>query len=144
MAKFNSGLFHGTSGSPQLRLDLEHLGSTQHPDTGATSSMGNRLPTGESQLRHLFRNAPGHLPYSEENVRRIERLIGDERNYVGTDAQHGNRWYSKTLPDGSQLWAKVHNGIVSNCGLNETPRSWSPQTGFDSITPFINPKRGGK
>ena len=140
---FDSDHFHGTSGSPQRPLDLDG-----HPGLGdlapahkPSAPSPNSLPTGRSQLMHLFRDAPGHLPYSEENVARIEQLISDDSCLVGTDTLNGNQWYSRIEPDGSQLWAKVYNGTVSNCGLNENPRTWDPETGFDANPKPRNPKR---
>lgn len=126
-AKFDSELFHGTQGSPQTTMDqLESQGRSSNP----------ALPSKRSQLMHVFRNAPGHLPYTDESVARIEELISDERNIVGTDGQVGRTWYARIESDGTQLWASVLNGTVQDCGLNEDPRTWDSFTGFNR-----NPKK---
>lgn len=140
---FDSDHFHGTNGSPQRRLDFGNRpgGGGLPPDPRSASPQTIQLPTGRPQLMHLFREAPGHLPFSEDNVARIKSLIADSSCMVGTDTLNGNQWYSRVEPDGTQLWAKVHSGVVSNCGINENPRLWDPETGFDANPKLRNPKK---
>ena len=118
MTKFDSGLFHGTNGSPQTQAYF---------DDGES----NTLPSGRSQLNHMFGNREGHLPDTAESRALIINLVNDQDCYIGTD-RRGNEWYARTNPDGSQTWASVRNGIVQNCGENSTPHVWDPRTGLSA------------
>ncbi len=86
------------------------------------------MPTDKGRLNHIFSNEQGHVPYTAQNQKLLTG-ISNPKNYVGTD-QYGNYWYSKTLPDGSQAWSEVRNGIIWDAGINSIPRQWNPQTGF--------------
>ena len=124
-AKFDSGLFHGTQGSPQTTTDqLEPQGRVSNP----------ALPSKRSQLMHVFRDAPGHLPYTDESVARIEGPISDERNIVGTDTQVGRMWYARIESDGTQLWASVLNGTVQDCATTSPSRDRTTSVSFPAGT----------
>lgn len=129
MAKFDSGLFHGTSGSPQTQMDV----GGEAPSSSGTA---NTLPANSSQLSHMFGDREGHLPDTAENRALIEGLANDPGCYIGTD-QRGNEWYARNNPDGSQIWASVRNGVVQNCGENSVPHIWDPRTGL-SANPLKN------
>lgn len=90
--------------------------------TGHATQSGGRpsFPTKDSQIRHMFRNEPGHIIDTPQNRNTIATIASDEHNFIGTD-KHGNRWYSKTI-SGKQYWVKVRKGIVSDCGMNDEPR----------------------
>ena len=61
------------------------------------------------------------FPKTTANRNTIASVAADEHNYVGTD-KHGNRWYAKTV-GGKQYWVKVRDGVVTDCGMNDEPRS---------------------
>lgn len=42
-------------------------------------------------------------------------------NFVGIKGE-GVAIFRETLPNGSQVWAEVYNGAITNGGLNEVPR----------------------
>lgn len=99
---------------------------------GAKNSSGgfnNQLPPNDAQLKYIFQNAEGHLPYTPENIQLIKNLVNNIEYNYGTDSR-GLTWYSKINPDGSQTWASVRNGIVQNAGKNSLPREWDSETGF--------------
>lgn len=60
----------------------------------------------------------------------------NESNYVGTD-RYGKRWYAQILPDGRQVWVATRDGIIQDCGINDSARS------FDSDEGFCEPKSKG-
>lgn len=99
---------------------------------GGSSGVGygkNRLPVNDAQIKHIFRDGTGHLPDTDENRILIERLINNKSNFKGKDIR-GNEWYIKTLEDGSQLWARVQNGVLNNGGKNIDPIMWDNDTGL--------------
>lgn len=119
-SKFDSGLFEGTAGHPQLNM-MDNLLNSSFPH--------NSLPKGASQLAHIFGEREGHLPDTPRNRQRIEKLANDESKLLGID-HHGSHWFASTLPDGSQLWAQTYNGTIQECGLNKRPRLFDSTTGL--------------
>lgn len=114
--KGNSGRFNGTNGSPQRAIDF--------------AQGDNALPSDRAQLLHVFRDAPGHLLDTEANRMRLLDLINDKTNLVGVDS-FDRAWYAKTTMDGRQLWAYVMDGVLQNGGLNDEPRTWNEDSGFN-------------
>ena len=103
--KSNSNHFKGTNGArraPLIKLNIQLFA---------------KLPSNNSQLKHILRPEDGHLVDNSTNRKKLEKLTEDERNYLGTDAQ-GKKWYSKQTKQG-QLWASVYNGVISNGGINK-------------------------
>ena len=88
-----------------------------------------RLPEGNAQLKHIFRDVKGHLPDTPENRQKILDVANDANNYIGRDAR-GNDWYVKIAEDGTQIWVRTRNGIVDNAGANEVPLEWDSETGL--------------
>lgn len=117
MSKSSSGHFKGTKGDKN------------------SSTLNNKLPTKDSQLKHIFRKAEGHLPDTPENRKLIEKVANNPDNYVGKD-KYGNEWYSEIQPDGSQIWVTVRNGTIQNAGKNDEPKTWDDETGYSK-----NPKK---
>lgn len=79
-----------------------------------------------SQIGHMFRPPKPHLAEKHwghligdtpENRALVERAIASKENYVGTD-NDGNDIYLARHPDGSQSWAEVRNGVITNGGVN--------------------------
>lgn len=91
----------------------------------------------ENNRQHIFRDTPGHVSDTSENRQMLQDLVSNEKNWVGKD-QHGNKWYAKDMPDGTQQWAWTRDGKIRDGGLNEFKLEWDPNTGF------CNPKRPGK
>ncbi len=108
----------------------------------------NRLPQDDSQLKHIFREKEGHLPDTKENRDYLERLANDEKCYQGTD-ERGNSWYAETLPDGSQGWVSVRDGIIQNGGINgpDSLYGWDDELGWisqnEKLFDFVCQKQGG-
>ncbi len=103
------------------------------PGNVDASSSRSRLPDQESQLGHILRVRPGHIPDSPENRRLLEDLANDETAFRGTDG-HGNAWFERTRSDGTQVWVKVRDGVIQNGGVNAKPKSFHPKTGLSSPT----------
>lgn len=88
-----------------------------------------KLPANDAQLKHILRNAEGHLPDTPENRRLLEELANDVDAHAGKDI-HGNDWNIRDLEDGSQLWVTSKNGVIQNGGLNKPPKPWDVFTGL--------------
>ncbi len=111
----------------------------RYRDSGTKKSTGayqealketlNKLPPNDSQLKHIFRNAEGHLPDTPENRELVTNAANNPDNYMGVD-KYGNTWYSQMQSDGSQIWVQTRNGRIQNAGKNLTPHSWDSETGF--------------
>jgi len=100
-----------------------------------TKGLGNKLTTNPNKLNKMFRNARGHFPTNTAGNRAlITRTANAPENYLGTDAR-GSQWFAQTRPDGSQVWAKVRNGIITEAGLNQAPKPFHPETGLNPPQP---------
>ena len=102
--------------------------TTGKPINNGGSSNEGKLPTNDSQLKHIFRDKNGHLPDTPQNRSLLEHTTKKE-NFLGVD-KYGNNWYAKKQPDGSQVWVETRNGNIINGGLNSTPKNWNSQTGL--------------
>ena len=78
----------------------------------------------------------GHVPDTPQNRDLLQETCNNEANYLGTD-KHGNRWYAQVMPDGRQVWVATRDGIIQDCGINDSARS------FDSGEGFCQPKSKG-
>ena len=124
--KSNSNHFVGTNGSRRgllLKMNIQLFA---------------KLPSNDSQLKHILRSSEGHLVDNANNRKKLEKLTEDEKNYLGTDSQ-GKRWYAKQTAEG-QLWASVYNGIISDGGINKKPISYIPGRGL-KVNPIIRRKK---
>ena len=97
-----------------------------------------RLPSDDSQLKHIFRDAEGHLPDTPENRRLLTEVANDRSSHAGRDIR-GNDWNIMKTEDGSQIWVISRDGKIQNGGINNPPRVWDDDTGLN-INPFK--KRG--
>ena len=89
----------------------------------------NKIPDNRSIVKHIFQDKEGHLKDTPENRKLIEDVANDPCCYSGKDARE-NDWYARTLPDGSQVWVVVRNGVIKDAGKNSTPHTWDSETGF--------------
>ena len=89
----------------------------------------NNLPKDDSQLKHIFRKARGHLEDSSQNRQKILDLANDSNCFGGKD-RRGLDWYYRILKDGSRLWVTTRNGIIQDGGLNNPPHMWNERTGL--------------
>ena len=91
------------------------------------------FPQGEAQLKHIFRDAEGHLLDTPANRQKILDVTSNVGNYLGKDAR-GNDWYAIISKDGKQTWVRVRNGVIDNAGVNDVPRIWDSETGLYNNT----------
>jgi hypothetical protein len=79
-----------------------------------------------SDTTHIFRDDPGHLVEDTPANRSLIQSAIDPSNLRTTiELPNGSSiaQYFRTLPDGSQVWAVVRNGIeITNGGVNANPR----------------------
>ena len=95
------------------------------------------FPQWEVQLKHIFRNADGHVPDTPANRQLILDVSNNINNYLGKDAR-GNDWYAFISEDGTQTWVRVRNGIIDNAGVNTVPRIWDSETGlYNNINNWV-------
>jgi len=95
---------------------------------------GVSFPENDSQIRHIFRDAPGHLPDTPQNRQALIDLANDPSTTLGRD-RFGNEWSAQIQNDGSQLWVQTRNGVIINGGSNSSPRQFNPQTGLSRQKP---------
>ncbi len=88
-----------------------------------------QFPEQKSQTKHLLTDRKGHMPDTPENRQQIIDLASNENNFLVKDI-HGNKWYAEITPEGEQYWASVRDGIIQNCGKNQTPKTANPETGL--------------
>ncbi len=114
-AAYQAGTFVGIAVAVVVPGDEEAAAA----DVGAHAAA--EVPTiAEDSVAHIFRDAPGHLATdTSENRALIENSVQPE-NYIRTGGG-GEKLYRETLADGTQAWAKVFNGSITNGGVNQTP-----------------------
>ena len=84
----------------------------------------------DQAARHIFRDKAGHLINDTiKNRTLLLDLVADTKNFIGK-CSRGNNWYSKILPNGKQLWARVRENFIRNGGLNDTPKKFHPKSGL--------------
>ena len=89
------------------------------------------LPKDESQLKHIFKDKPGHLKDTPENRKLLVNLANKKSKYVGKD-KYGNSWNIETTDSGAQNWVRYQNGTINEGGQNQTPRKWDNETGLNN------------
>ena len=87
------------------------------------------LPDNQSQIKHIFRDATGHIPDTANNRQLLLSTSNDLDALLGTD-RFGNVWSAKILSNGSQAWVQSRNGIIQNGGINLVPFIFNDQTGL--------------
>ena len=96
----------------------------------ATPIASGQIVIGDDVGPHIFRDAPGHLSLdTTENRALVTETANNPANLLGTD-QWGSDWYARTLPDGSQVWVRVQDGVIRSAGINATPGTWNPGRGL--------------
>ena len=125
----------GVGGSEAITLEAEADDAAEAATASEeTAEAGiGRISIDESRAEHTFRDAEGHFADTPANRTLLIDTAGNSSNLLGTD-KWGNDWYAKTQPDGTQVWASVREGKITNGGLNVTPRSFDPMTGLSSPT----------
>lgn len=75
----------------------------------------------ERRVPHIFRNARGHFREDTQVNRRILLDVANRpENFRGTD-RFGTDWFMETRSDGTQVWAQVRDGKITNGGANPSP-----------------------
>ena len=72
----------------------------------------------ESRVDHIFREAEGH--FREDTAVNRQTLLdvaSRPSNLLGTD-RFGNAWFAELGPNGTQIWAQVRDGKITNGGFN--------------------------
>jgi RHS repeat-associated protein len=75
----------------------------------------------ESSASHIFRDAAGHLAEDTPEGRALIEGVVKSGNYVESH-EPGVDVYREVLPNGTQVWAEVYKGAITNGGVNVTPR----------------------
>ena len=78
---------------------------------------------------HIFREKEGHVRDTPQNREALTRVADDPKTTLGTD-KYGNTWSAQRNNDGTQTWTQTRNGEVINGGVNQTPRTFNPETGL--------------
>lgn len=91
-----------------------------------------KIPFDEKRVGHSFRKADGHFDQDTPENRAIVQETVKNVHFEGT--LHGNDHYSRELPNGRQVWVRVRDGKIFNCGINSRVLPKDPKTGL-SMTP---------
>ncbi|HET8898844.1 MAG TPA: hypothetical protein VFN09_08760, partial [Rhodanobacteraceae bacterium] len=83
------------------------------------------FPKNASQIGHIFRDAPGHLPDTAASRKLLSDVASNPSNKVGVD-RFGNTWSASTRADGTQVWVSTRDGVIQNGGLNKVPKTEFP------------------
>jgi len=86
-------------------------------DDGADEGVG----IAEGSAEHIFRDATGHLAEDTPENRAIIEGVVKPGNYVESH-EPGVDVYREVTPNGTQIWAEVYKGQITNGGVNTTPR----------------------
>ena len=122
-----AGAFLSTEAPTSSVLDVGGLDFTIKANP--MRSPKNAIPNNPSITGHIFRNSPGHLPNTMDNLKLLEDVANDPVCYYGTD-KYGTSWYIKIQPDGAQIWVQSRNHVIFDGGLNEVPLQWNADTGL--------------
>jgi filamentous hemagglutinin len=86
------------------------------------------FPPNRAQIGYIFRDSVGHLADTAENRKLLIEVASNSANRIGID-RFGNTWSTMILPDGSQAWVSVRNGVIQNGGVNLVPKDLTPMFG---------------
>ena len=90
-----------------------------------------KMPRNDAQIKHIFRQADGHLPDTPGNRKLISDLANDVHYFRGKD-KYGNDWHIRDNQDGTQDWVRHQNMVINECGKNIIPRTWNLETGLNN------------
>lgn len=94
--------------------------------------MAASFPETETELRHIFREAAGHVLDTPENRQLLLEVANDEAARLESD-QYSNIWSARLLPDGSQVWVQMRGEKIVNGGINSAPRTFNRSTGLKKL-----------
>ncbi len=86
-------------------------------DDGADEGVG----IAKGSADHIFRDKAGHLVEDTPENRAVIESVVKPGNYVESH-EPGVNVYREVLPNGTQVWAEVYRGEITNGGVNPTPR----------------------
>jgi RHS repeat-associated protein len=89
---------------------------------GGEDGADEGIEIAEGSAGHIFRDAAGHLAEDTPENRSLIESVVKPGNYVRTGGD-GEDLYRETLPNGTQVWAKVFRGSITNGGVNDVPLS---------------------
>ncbi len=109
----------------------EGVGERAAQKVGKVGKVGGQIENRifERNAKHIFRDAPGHLPDTPINRDLLNSTLSEGKNFLGRD-RFGNDWFARTLSDGRQVWTSSRDGLIRNGGVNETPKVFHPNTGL--------------
>jgi hypothetical protein len=107
-------------------MEIQMNKMAQNPQVEA----GRKVEFFENNVKHIFRNSPGHLTDTPANRQLLIDVASNAKNYLGKD-KFGHEWYAKVRDDGSQVWVRVLNGEIRNGGLNPESKSFQHMTDFE-------------
>ena len=120
----------GTGERPAAQKGPVSQQSAARPPCG-TAAPNTKFPPNEAQIQHIFREAEGHLPDTPANRSLLQGIADNPAHTLGTD-QFGNTWSAGINTDGTQTWVQTRNGVIINGGVNQTPRTFNPNTGLSA------------
>lgn len=98
-----------------------------------SARLGRHIKIDERRVAHIFRPADGHFPADTIPARRVLlRVANDPAKRLGMD-RFGTSWAAETMPNGSQIWVQIRDGLITNGGVNTTHRVFDVLTGLSGF-----------
>lgn len=97
------------------------LAATTCDDAGVAAA-NTAVPIAEGNAAHIFRSDLGHLAQDTLANRAVIQSAADSGVLVRTTPA-GVQTFYQLLPDGTQAWARVFRGEITNGGVNVVPRA---------------------
>jgi hypothetical protein len=123
-------LANNIEGKPAIsEEDVPFVAMAAIPGLGPIGKLGKLGKAATTPFRsdvgHIFRSKGGHLlEDTPANRELIQSAIGKENLVMEKSLREGGtlQKYQKMLPDGTQAWAEVRGGEITNGGLNVIPK----------------------
>jgi len=106
--------------------------SSNNTDPDDEDQDKSKIKVSETDSKHIFRNEEGHIPDTPENRQLLIAVVSDAKNFLGPD-KYKTKWYAKITSTGQQIWAGIRDGVIRYGGINETPKTYNPETGLSRM-----------
>jgi hypothetical protein len=112
----------GLSGDVSPATHLESYDSQAISASATGVAADSATPIAEGNVAHMFRDAAGHLAEDTLANRAVIQSAADSGVLVKATPA-GVQTFYQLLPDGTQAWARVFQGEITNGGVNIVPRA---------------------
>jgi hypothetical protein len=121
----DGGSSGGAAGGKDSALQGQTGDPNQHQHDDDDRDKNKKIKIFEKNLKHIFRDSPGHLADTPENRKLFIDVASNPENFAGED-RYGNKIFTKILENGKEIWVEVRDEMIRNGGINEAPRHITP------------------